>query len=109
MESVDIFRAFSLWAQREWSIFPFCSRLAKIGVSKSTLQYWFRQGMVEDVGRDARGWRVFSEADIRRLRAFHDRLRVRGCLRKGATVGWNPEATEEARKNVRAQLAEFLK
>jgi len=30
-------------------------------------------------------------------------------MRKGATVGWNREATEEARKNVRAQLAEFLK
>lgn len=31
------------------------------------------------------------------------------CMRKGATVGWNPEATEEARRNVQAQLAEFLK
>jgi dienelactone hydrolase len=31
------------------------------------------------------------------------------CVRKGATVGWNPEATEQARRNVRAQLAELLK
>jgi dienelactone hydrolase len=30
------------------------------------------------------------------------------CLRKGATVGWNPEATEEARRNVRGQLFELL-
>jgi dienelactone hydrolase len=31
------------------------------------------------------------------------------CLRKGATVAGNPEATEAARKNVRGQLAELLK
>ncbi|MBI3030574.1 MAG: dienelactone hydrolase family protein [Candidatus Rokubacteria bacterium] len=33
---------------------------------------------------------------------------LRKCIRKGATVGWNPEATEEARRNVRGQLAEFF-
>jgi dienelactone hydrolase len=32
-----------------------------------------------------------------------------GCVRKGATIAWNPEATEQARRNVRAQLAELLK
>ena len=31
------------------------------------------------------------------------------CLSKGATVGWNPEATEQARKNVLSQLAELLR
>lgn len=31
------------------------------------------------------------------------------CLRKGATIGWNTNATEQARRNVRAQLAELLK
>ena len=31
------------------------------------------------------------------------------CLRKGATVASNPAATEQARRNVRAQLAELLK
>src|SRR5215831_6214923 len=34
---------------------------------------------------------------------------ARSCVRKGATVGWNPEATEQARRNVRAQLPELLK
>jgi dienelactone hydrolase len=33
----------------------------------------------------------------------------RSCVQKGATVGWNPDATEQARRNVRAQLAELLK
>ena len=34
---------------------------------------------------------------------------LRKCMKKGATVGWNPDATEAARGNVRAQLAEFMK
>jgi len=31
------------------------------------------------------------------------------CVRKGATIARNPEATEQARGNVRAQLAELLR
>jgi dienelactone hydrolase len=31
------------------------------------------------------------------------------CLRKGATIAWNPQATEQARRNMRDQLAELLK
>ena len=31
------------------------------------------------------------------------------CVRKGATIAWSPEATEQARRNVRAQLAELLR
>jgi dienelactone hydrolase len=34
---------------------------------------------------------------------------VAKCLRKGATTAWSPEATEQARRNVRAQLADLLK
>jgi len=32
-----------------------------------------------------------------------------GCWRKGGTVAWNPEATEQARRNVQGQLAQLLK
>jgi len=31
------------------------------------------------------------------------------CLRKGATIAWNAEATEQARRNVQAQLSELMK
>jgi len=34
---------------------------------------------------------------------------IRACLTKGATIGWSPEATEQARKNVIGQLAELLR
>jgi hypothetical protein len=31
-----------------------------------------------------------------------------GCLRKGATIAWNPNAAQQARRNVRSQLAELF-
>jgi dienelactone hydrolase len=34
---------------------------------------------------------------------------ARGCLRKGATLGWSPAATEQARRNVLEQLAVLLR
>jgi dienelactone hydrolase len=34
---------------------------------------------------------------------------LRKCLRKGATVGWSPEATQRARQSVRVQLEEWLR
>lgn len=43
-----------------------------IGVSRPTLLRWFREKRVVDVERDRRGWRRFSDEDIRRLREFHE-------------------------------------
>jgi dienelactone hydrolase len=42
------------------------------------------------------------------LGPFPSRSEIGKCARKGATIGWSPEATEQARSNVRAQLAELL-
>jgi len=42
----------------------------RIGCSRSTLLRWFREGRVADVGRDRRGWRVFTEQDIARIRRW---------------------------------------
>ena len=41
-----------------------------IGVSKQTLHRWFRESKMMDVGRDHRGWRVFSNEDIKRIRGL---------------------------------------
>lgn len=41
-----------------------------IGISKPTLLYWFKVRRVEDVARDYNGWRVFTDEDIERLKAF---------------------------------------
>ena len=42
----------------------------QIGVSKNTLLRWIGEALIADVGRDWRGWRVWSDADIERARAF---------------------------------------
>ena len=50
---------------------------------------------------------AFQIASI--LGPFPSTSEFRKCFRKGATIAWNPEATEQARRNVRTQLAELLK
>jgi dienelactone hydrolase len=42
------------------------------------------------------------------LGPFPPLAEIVGCARKGATIAWSPEATEQARRNVRGQLAELL-
>ena len=41
-----------------------------IGVSKNTLLRWLDEGLVDDVERDWRGWRVWMQRDIERIKAF---------------------------------------
>ena len=41
----------------------------RAGVSKSTFLRWVKDGSVQDVKiRDLRGWRIFSEEDINKLK-----------------------------------------
>jgi len=41
-----------------------------VGVSKNTLLRWLDEGLLEDVQRDWRGWRVWLSQDIERVQAF---------------------------------------
>ena len=41
-----------------------------IGVSKNTLLRWLDEGLIDDVQRDWRGWRVWMQRDITRIKAF---------------------------------------
>ena len=41
-----------------------------IGVSKNTLLRWLDEGLIDDVKRDWRGWRVWKQRDIERIKAF---------------------------------------
>jgi len=43
------------------------------------------------------------------LGPVHDANAARGCLHKGATLGWSPAATEQARRNVLVQLGVLLR
>jgi len=45
----------------------------KIGVAPITLKRWLLDGRVTEVARDRNGWRVFSDEDVARIRAFAGR------------------------------------
>jgi excisionase family DNA binding protein len=40
----------------------------EIGISKPTLLRWIREKKIADVKRDRNKWRVFTEADIQRIK-----------------------------------------
>ena len=40
---------------------------AKVGISQSTLLRWLKKGSLPKIHRDARGWRLFSEEDIKKI------------------------------------------
>jgi len=59
-----------------------------LGVSKNTLLRWLDEGLIEDVSRDWRGWRVWDRADIERVKAFQETYHsepVRRVKRRRAT------------------------
>lgn len=43
-----------------------------IGVSKNTLLRWLDEGLTDDVERDWRGWRLWRDEDIERVKAFQE-------------------------------------
>jgi excisionase family DNA binding protein len=40
----------------------------KVGISKPTLLRWIRDKRVDDVKRDRNKWRVFTDADVERIK-----------------------------------------
>jgi DNA (cytosine-5)-methyltransferase 1 len=47
----------------------------KIGISRATLYNWFRNKKVRDVARDRNNFRIFTEADIRRIAEYKNIVR----------------------------------
>ena len=46
-----------------------------VGISKSTLFRWFREGVMREVKhRDRKGWRLFTEDEIDRLKIEANRV-----------------------------------
>lgn len=45
------------------------------GISRNTYFRWLREGLLVDVGiRDRRGWRLFTEEDLHRLKSEAGRV-----------------------------------
>ena len=45
----------------------------KIRISRSTLLRWLAAGVIKEPIRDRRGWRIFSEADVEKIRTEIER------------------------------------
>jgi len=46
-----------------------------VGITKNTFFRWVREGLFADVeNRDRRGWRLFTEDDVNRLKAEANRI-----------------------------------
>jgi predicted site-specific integrase-resolvase len=51
--------------------------LKRIGISRATWFRWIKHKKIQDVKhKDVRGWRLFSEQDIRRIREFANTIHV---------------------------------
>ncbi len=46
------------------------------GISRPTLFRWLRLGMFEEIRKNSRGWRVFTEDELNRIKAQTRRIEV---------------------------------
>ncbi len=60
----------------------------RAGISKATLFRWVKMGILEDVERkDRKGWRLFTEDDVNKIKFEATRLSSGGRLLEEATKG----------------------
>jgi DNA-binding transcriptional MerR regulator len=38
------------------------------GISRSTLLRWLKEGIISEMHRDTRGWRLFTDEDLQQMR-----------------------------------------
>jgi len=56
----------------------------RAGISKATLFRWVKTGILDDVAsRDRKGWRLFTEQDVSRIRSEATRVNRRARLLAG--------------------------
>lgn len=46
----------------------------KVGVHKNTLYRWFKERRIKEVPRDIRGWRIFLERDVNRIKEHMNKV-----------------------------------
>lgn len=73
-------------AKKNQAVFPgryHISEVAEqVGVHPRTIKRWIKEGKVEEVDRDRRGWRLFTEEDIKRIREYAFRIEERPSKRQ---------------------------
>ena len=48
----------------------------KAGISRATLFRWLKEGIPDKYRKDRRGWRIFTEEDLEKLRAQARKIEV---------------------------------
>ncbi len=46
------------------------------GISRATLSRWLQQGILKELRKDRKGWRLFTEDDLNKLKAETGRIEV---------------------------------
>jgi DNA-binding transcriptional MerR regulator len=77
----------------------------RIGVSKNTLLRWLDEGLVDDVRRDWRGWRIWHSRDIERVKAFQKAYHSKPIRR----VRRSPVSRAKCAKAASESMARFAK
>jgi predicted site-specific integrase-resolvase len=55
----------------------------KTGISRATLFRWLKIGILEKYHKDRRGWRLFTEEDLNKIRAEARKIEVAGSFSGG--------------------------
>jgi DNA-binding transcriptional MerR regulator len=76
-----------------------------IGVSKNTLLRWLDEGLIDDVQRDWRGWRVWKQQDIERIKEFKSEYHSKPIKR----LRRNPISRAEYAKAAAQSMRSFAK
>jgi len=56
---------------------------AKTSVSRATLFRWLKQGILKRSHKDRRGWRLFTEDDLTKIRAEAEKIEVQYVSSEG--------------------------
>ena len=48
----------------------------KAGISRATLYRWLQKGVIEKQRKDRRGWRLFTQDDLRMIREEISRIEI---------------------------------
>jgi predicted site-specific integrase-resolvase len=55
----------------------------KTGISRATLFRWLKVGILDKYHKDRRGWRLFTEEDLEKIRAEARKIHVEDSYRGG--------------------------
>jgi excisionase family DNA binding protein len=54
----------------------------KTGISRATLFRWLKNGILEKYHTDRRGWRLFTEEDLNKIKAEAQKIQIRDSFEK---------------------------